>query len=279
MMTKRYDLHTHSTVSDGTCTPKELVDLALSAELAGISITDHDTIDAYTEDLEQYAQEKKVEIISGVEFSSYYGDSGIHVLGYCFDIHHPKIRDFCIKHKERRKERNLQILGLLKKAGMEVLEEDLRDSMGVIGRPHIAIAMMKNNFVSSIQEAFRLFIGDGKPCFAPGKRFSLDETIAVIHEAGGKAVLAHPILIKKRSLIKKVLEFPFDGVECFYGNFSAKQNAEIAHIAEKQGDLVQTGGSDFHGTVKPHSILGSAYTTQENLEKLRRARSDAETRV
>ena len=269
MTTKRYDLHTHSTVSDGTFLPNELIDLAASYELAGISITDHDTIDAYTDELFSYAHEKNIEIVPGVEFSSCYGDTGIHLLGYCFDIDNPEIKQFCIRHKERRRERNLLILDLLKKAGMELTLDDLSDAKGVVGRPHIASAMIKKGYVATLQDAFRLYIGDGKPCFAPGNRFSLDETIGVIHKAGGKAVLAHPILLKKRSLIKKLLELPFDGVECFYANFSGKQNGEISHIAEKHNNLIQTGGSDFHGSVKPHSVLGSAYTTFENLEKLK----------
>ena len=269
-LSKRYDLHTHSTVSDGTFTPKELIDLASSIELSGLSITDHDTIDAYTDELFTYAQEKNIEIIPGVEFSSCYQDTGIHLLGYCFDIHNEAIKQFCIRHKERRKDRNRQILELLKKEGMELSEDDLRDAGGVVGRPHIAGAMIRKGYVATFQDAFRLFIGDGKPCFAPGNRFSLEETIAIIHGAGGKAVLAHPILLKKRSLIKKLLELPFDGIECFYANFSASQNGEISYIATKH-NLVQTGGSDFHGTVKPHSILGSAYTTEENLARLRHA--------
>ena len=219
MITKRYDLHSHSTVSDGSCTPKELIDLAEKAELAGISITDHDTIDAYTDDLLSYAKEKNIELIPGVEFSSCYQDTGIHLLGYCFDLQNQAIREFCIRHKDRRKERNHLILELLRKEGMELSENDLRDAGGVVGRPHIANAMIKKGYVATFQDAFRLFIGDGKPCFAPGNRFSLDETIGVIHAAGGKAVLAHPILLKKRSLIKKLLELPFDGVECFYANF------------------------------------------------------------
>ncbi len=268
-MTKRYDLHTHSTASDGSSTPKELIDQAKALELTGISITDHDTVDAYTEELFLYAKEKNIELISGVEFSSVYQDTGIHVLGYYFDVTHPELREFCVKHKERRKERNKLILELLRKEGMPLTEEDLGDSKGVIGRPHIAQALIKKGYIATMQDAFSRLIGDGKPCFAPGNRVSLEETIDLIHKAGGKAVLAHPILLKKRSLIKKLLAFPFDGVECFYANFSAKQNEEICHLAEKLGDFVQTGGSDFHGAIKPYSFLGSAYTSEENLSRLK----------
>ena len=272
-ITKRYDLHCHSTVSDGTFTSKELIDLAVSLELAGISITDHDTVDAYTNELLAYTKERNIELIPGVEFSSHFEGTGVHILGYCFDIHNQGLRHFCERHKERRTERNRQILALLKNAGMELNEYDLRDSLGVVGRPHIATAMIRKGYVADLGEAFRVYIGDGKPCFSPGNRFSLEETINIIHGAGGKAVLAHPILLKKRSLIRKILERPFDGMECFYANFSAGQNNEMSQIAERNGHLVQTGGSDFHGTIKAHTNLGSAYTTLENLEKLRRAQS------
>jgi predicted metal-dependent phosphoesterase TrpH len=270
-MTKRYDLHCHSTVSDGSFTPKELIDRAAEIGLSGISITDHDTVDAYTDDLFAYAKEKEIEIICGAEFSSAYQDAGIHVLGYCLDLNNPLIKEFCERHKKRRKERNTLILDLLKKKGLEVLDSDLEFAGSVVGRPHIAYAMIKKGYVATIQDAFKLYIGDGKPCFAPGNRFSLEETIDVIHKCKGKAVLAHPILLKKRSLIKKLLEFPFDGMETFYANFSAKQNAEMSQIASNYKKLIQTGGSDFHGEVKSYSVLGSAYTTEENLERLKHA--------
>lgn len=269
MITKKYDLHTHSTVSDGSFSPKELVDHASSLGLSGISITDHDTIGAYTDELFSYAKDKEIEIIAGAEFSSAYQDTGVHVLAYCFDLEHPLMEEFCERHKRRRKERNSLILSLLNKKGFPILESDLEFADSVVGRPHIATAMIKKGYVATIQEAFKLYIGDGKPCFAPGNRFSLEETIDVIHQCKGKAVLAHPILLKKRSLIKKLLELPFDGMETFYANFSAKQNAEMSQIASKYKDLIQTGGSDFHGEVKAYSILGSAYTTEENLERLK----------
>ncbi len=271
MTTKKYDLHTHSTVSDGSFTPKELVDHATLVGLSGISITDHDTIGAYTDDLFAYAKEKEIEIIPGAEFSSAYQDTGIHVLAYCFDLNNPLIKEFCERHKKRRKERNTLILDLLKKKGLEILDTDLEFAGSVIGRPHIAYAMIKKGYVGTIQEAFKLYIGDGKPCFAPGNRFSLEETIDVIHKCKGKAVLAHPILLKKRSLIKKLLELPFDGMETYYANFSAKQNGEMSQIAALYAKLIETGGSDFHGEVKSYSILGSAYTSEENLEKLKHA--------
>ncbi len=266
---KRYDLHCHSTVSDGSLEPKELIDLAKLLELTGISITDHDTIGAYTAELFSYAAEKNIELVCGAEFSSVFQETGIHVLAYFLDIKNQVLMEFCEKHKERRKERNLEILALLKNKGMEISYDDLRSSTGVVGRPHIAAALIKKGYVDSFQDAFRNYIGDGKPCFAPGNRVSLEETIAMIHQAGGKAVLAHPILLKKRSLIKKLLEFPFDGVETFYANFSARQNAEISGIVVRYPKLTQTGGSDFHGEGKSYSNLGSAYTTEENLVRLK----------
>jgi predicted metal-dependent phosphoesterase TrpH len=151
---------------------------------------------------------------------------------------------------------------------MDITEEEIQTDSAVIGRPHIANAMLKKGYVSSTNDAFRFYIGDGKPCYAPGVRFSIDETISAIHKAGGKAVLAHPILLKKRTLIKKVLSFPFDGVECYYANFSRSQNEEIRQIVNRIGNYVHTGGSDYHGDIKPYLQLGSAYTTFENLEIL-----------
>ena len=224
---KNYDLHVHSTASDGTLTPKELIALALEKGLAGISITDHDTLDAYTDDV---LNDNRIELIIGAEFSSVYEDVGVHILGYGLSITQPLL-EFCKQHKQRRIERNQQIIALLKAHHMPLKSEDIHG----LGRPHIAEAMIQKGYVSDYQEAFTKWIGDGRPCFTPGHRVSIPDTIAQIHAAGGKAVLAHPILLKKRSLIKKLLNFPFDGMECYYAGFSYKQNKEMAAIADALG--------------------------------------------
>lgn len=269
MMTKKYDLHVHSTCSDGSSTPEELLHLAKESGLSGISITDHDTVEAYTPKIYDLAKKLGLELIPGIELSTHLKDENVHVLGYMIDPNAVGLREFCEKHKERRRVRNGLILELLKKHKMPIsIDELYQFPMGTIGRPHIAYLMVQKGYVSSIPDAFNHWIGDDKPCYASGMRFPLDETIRVIHQAGGKAVVAHPILIKRKNLIKELASFPFDGWECFYAKFSIEQNNTMVEIAKKH-HFIMTGGSDFHGTVKPHTALGSTYTDEDNLARLK----------
>ena len=130
-----------------------------------------------------------------------------------------------------------------------------------MGRPHIAQAMLLKGYVGSIKEAFHKYLGEGKKCYVPGDRVSVDETIAVIHAARGKAFIAHPHLLTAAFPIEKLLMRPFDGIECYYGNLALKLAEPWLEIAKKKGWLV-SGGSDFHGEVKPQSVLGSSGVDQ-----------------
>ncbi len=263
----RADLHCHSTCSDGTCTPLELLKLAKEKGLSGIAIADHDTLDAYTEELFSQAKELGVKLYVGVEFSTRHKDYPVHILGY--DVQkNPEILAFCEKHQERRLERNRAILEKLSRLSMVIDEKELGDpSDRTIGRPHIAQLLMKKGYVQSIQEAFDRFLGEGKPCFEAGRSFGVEETITKIHEAGGKAFIAHPYLVKKRAVLKDLLEMPFDGIECYYSLFHNGQEKKWLEIAEKKGWLV-SGGSDFHGSVKPHVQLGCSWVSEENVLKI-----------
>lgn len=266
---KKYDLHVHSTCSDGSVSPQELLQLAKEMGLDGISITDHDTVDAYTTELFDLALALQLELIPGIEFSTCFKEENVHVLGYMIDPFNQGLKAFCQEHTKRRRLRNTMILDLLKKHNMPIsLEELYHFPMGTIGRPHIAYLMVQKGYVSSIPQAFEQWIGDDRPCYAPGVRFDLDETIKTIRRAGGKAVLAHPILIKKKKLIRELAKFSFDGWECFYAKFSIEQNNTMVEIA-KQHNFIMTGGSDFHGIIKPHSSLGSTYTDEQNLSRLK----------
>ncbi len=267
---KRWDLHMHSTCSDGTYEPEKLIDEAKRIGLTGISITDHDTVLAYTPKLFNYAKENGIELITGVEFSTMDQERPVHILGYHFDINDSGLKGLCEAHKERRRLRNLAILKALKKYNVHIEEEELL-ALGTktIGRPHIARLMIDRGVVSTIQEAFDHWLGDGKKCYVQGKKFSQKEAIEVIHQAKGKAVLAHPILLKKKAIIKTLLENnSFDGMECYYAAFSQEQNEQIVKIAEKF-NLVMTGGSDFHGEAKPYLKVGSSYTNENQMNRLK----------
>jgi predicted metal-dependent phosphoesterase TrpH len=268
-MTARYDLHVHSEYSDGTDSPIVLLNKIKEIGFQGISITDHDTIDAYSEDLFAHAKKLEIQLITGVEFSSHYDGNGVHILGYFFDWKNQALIDFCKEHFERRKKRNELILKLLSKHGMDISMEELYLGDGKsIGRPHIAKLLVEKGYAETMGDVFHQWIGDGKPCFQRGVVFSIQKTIEIIRKAKGKAVLAHPILLKRHTLIRQILkEGSFDGIEAYYARFSQKQNEEMVKIGEK-GRFIMTGGSDYHGENKPLSRVGSAYTTDEVLRRL-----------
>jgi len=263
-----FDLHTHSTCSDGSYAPEDLIDLAIAEGLQGISITDHDSVNAYPGVIIS-AKQKGIQILPGVEFSTHFNGKSVHILGYSFDFTHPAILDLCIRHEKRREDRNRKILDKLKQEGIIILEDDLRKTaLGVIGRPHIAQLLVKGNYAKNIAHAFKIYLGDGKRCFVPGYSLSVDESIDAIHQAKGYAILAHPHLFNSRSFAKKLIEaFPFDGIESVYSLMTSSQNAFWIEYANKH-HLLKTGGSDFHGAAKPDLKLGAAKVEWEYAELL-----------
>ncbi len=272
MPQNKIDLHLHSTCSDGTLTPIELIETARNLGLYGISITDHDTVDAYTLETTNHAKKCHVELIPGVEFSTVYQGIGIHILGYDFDPHNFVLRHFCEQHAERRLERNRMIIANLKRHGLFISEEDLygtKSKKHIVGRVHIAGLLIKKGYVTSMQEAFKEWIGDEAPCFERGQNFSIQETIEIIHAAKGRAFLAHPHLIKEKKWIKKILQnHDFDGLECYYANFGKDENNRWVNMAHNLG-LHVSGGSDFHGEHRPFNRMGSAYIEKELYEAIK----------
>ena len=263
----RADLHCHSTCSDGTETPEQILQIAKQLGLSAVSITDHDTIDAY-DNAFQLAKEMDLILLPGIEFSTVLDKNSVHILGYGFDTKHSAIINLCKKHIERRKNRNLAVIELLKKHGMPIDYQDVIEINAMtsqersIGRPHIAHALVKKGYASTIQEVFNKYLGDERPCYVQGDSFTVDETIDVIHQAKGIAVIAHPHLIKNTALINQLLQKDIDGIECYYGKFLPEAHQRWIKIA-KHRNLLITGGSDFHGTVKPNLNLGSSWINQD----------------
>lgn len=253
----RADLHCHCTCSDGTLTPREVIAHASKIGLQGLSITDHDTMQAYDTAIEA-AQDYGIRLGSGIELSCDFENLHIHVLGYDYDLKNPLMHAVCKRHTERRLLRNREILGKLQKKGMRITEEEL-EKIGEgksIGRPHIAHLLVQKGYVQSIRQAFDKYIGEGKSCYAPGEPFPIEEGIAALHAARGKAFIAHPHLVAMDpSDWDKLLNLPFDGIECYYGNFPAARAERWLKIAQEKKWLI-SGGSDFHGDVKPEIELG-----------------------
>ncbi len=274
MIDFRADLHCHTTCSDGALSPIELVKKAKQNGLSGLSITDHDSIEAYAGAM-PCANEIGLPLVSGAEFSSVHQDVSVHILGYAFPLNSEIIHAFCQKHEKRRTSRNRIILEKLAAIDKPVSEEEVlactlaRQSSAkqIVGRPHIAQAMVKKGYVANIQEAFKLYIGEGKNCYERGPLFSAEETIEIIHQAKGLAVIAHPHLIKEQHVVQQLVEMNFDGIECYYSNFLNAQNNRWLKIAKRKNWLI-TGGSDFHGDLRPNVELGSSWVDESHFRAL-----------
>ena len=270
-MERKADLHCHSMYSDGSCRPTQLIDLAIEKGFSAISITDHDSLDAFDDGI-AYATERQMIFLPGVEISAKFHHEPIHSLGYSFDPHSASLFEFCRIHRERREIRNQMMLENLGRHGMAVTMKEVKElSPGTTtyGRPHIALVMMKKGYVKDIVTAFNSYLGTGRSCYVEGEKWTVKEAIDAIHAARGKAVLAHPHLIKTGTRIEGLFAFPFDGIEAYYGSMSADINNRWCEIAKKHS-LFVTGGSDYHGTVKPENRFGSSWTPEATLELLHR---------
>ncbi len=259
----RADIHCHSNCSDGADTPSELLSKAIQAGLQGLSITDHDTIDAYTLRLFEEAENLKLALLPGVEISSELDGMSVHILGYGYDLASAHLKEFLTRMQEKRGERNRAILQKLAAKNMPVTEEELQNfaRLRTIGRPHIAQLMVNKGYVSTIRDAFEKFLKEGASCYAAGIRYQPMEVIQEIHKAKGKAVLAHPHIIKKGSFLRKLLDLPFDGIECYYSKLDKALEKPWLGIAKERG-LIATGGSDYHGNFKPLIPLGCSWVSK-----------------
>jgi predicted metal-dependent phosphoesterase TrpH len=264
----RADLHCHSTYSDGTLNPEQLIELAVARGLQGLSITDHDTVSSYPAAL-TLAEARGIKMFPGVEFSATQDGVSIHTLGYAFTHDHPAIVELCQEHTQRRTERNRAMLDRLAALGCPLEVSDLlaEGPQGSIGRPHIAMALVRKGYVENLAEAFKRYLKDGAQAYVPGPRITVERTLEVIHAAGGLAVIAHPHLIGQQNVIPKLLKLPFDGIEAYYAQFSLKQSERWLKIAEENQWLV-TGGSDFHGAIKSTFPLGSSWAPQASFDIL-----------
>lgn len=264
------DLHVHSTCSDGTYTPTELVDYAMEKGLAAFALTDHDSVDGLEEAI-QYADRLRAErasvpeVVPGVELSSEYHGQDIHVVGLYIDYHDhvflSKIRDFV----ESRTSRNQKMCALLTQAGIPITYEELLAAYpdSVITRAHYAGYMLEKGYVKNRQEAFERYVGDHAPCYIPREKITPAQAVELIRQAGGAPVLAHPILYHMSEehldeLVRELKEFGLMGIEAVYSTYSPADERQIRGLAKKY-DLLISGGSDFHGANKPGLDLGTGF--------------------
>jgi predicted metal-dependent phosphoesterase TrpH len=243
--------------------------LAKQAGLQGLSITDHDSMDAYTPELFADAKELGIRLLTGIEISSEQDHIPVHILGYGYSLEDANLKEFLIGMQKRRGERNRAILEKLARQKMPISEEELKEfaTERTIGRPHIAQIMVKKGYVQTIRDAFERYLREGGLCYAPGIKYSPKEVIEQIRSAGGKAVLAHPHFYKRGSFLRKLLSLPFDGIECYYAKLAKALELPWVNTAREKG-LIATGGSDYHGALKPHITLGCSWVNEHTFKKL-----------
>jgi len=259
----KVDLHVHSTGSDGTNTPIELINMAISKKLQILSITDHDTLAGIKEIdyLEHKIFNNDLVFVPGIEISAEFPTT-LHLLGYAFDIKNEKLNQVLETLQEFREERNLKMLQKMQEIGFDITEKELEEEAGgkLIGRPHFASLMVKKRYVKDTQEAFEKYLKRGASIYLDKKRLSYSDSIELITQAGGVVVLAHPYQTQLEGeelekLVKQLKEAGLAGIEVYYPHHTRKMVEEYKRVAKKY-DLFITAGSDFHGKNKMGIELG-----------------------
>ena len=253
------DLHIHTTASDGTVSPADVVAEAKAAGLSAIAITDHDTVTGIPEALAAGA-ECGIEVIPGIELSTRY-EGPVHILGYCIDCDNPDLKSELKGIVDDRDTRNEKLVSLMRAGGISISYDDMKSRFGeVIGRPHFATVLIESGLCSSTEEAFSRFLAKGQKYWLPRTTVPLERCIEVIRLAGGVPVIAHPF---EYSFAKKSLSGLIDlcvgcgalGIECRHSSHEPGQMAYLELLAAERG-LLRTGGSDYHGSVKPDIRIG-----------------------
>lgn len=262
------DLHMHSTASDGTLTPTEIVTSALASagkkkEPVVIALTDHDTVAGIPEFMKEAKKHKeRLTAIPGVEISTDYHGVEIHILGYNIDINNKALLEKLKICRESRDGRNEKIIQKLQEQGFQITMQDIQpeDPNETIARPHIAKQLLKKHYVSSVQEAFDKYLAEGRCCYVERIMPTPQEAISLIKNNGGFAVLAHLMYYKKldsaqkSQLTAELKEAGLTGIEAYYNSYTPVEEAFVASLAKQHG-LLRTGGTDFHGQNKPHIAL------------------------
>jgi predicted metal-dependent phosphoesterase TrpH len=271
------DLHLHTTASDGRCTAAELVERVAAAGLNAIAVTDHDTT-AAVEEVRRLAAARGIEAIAGIEITALDEGRDLHMLGYFFDPRHAGLDRFLAEQRVARVERARAIGDRLAALGMPVDLTPLfarasEDSSRSVGRPLIARALVEAGYVADTGEAFDRWLGSGCPAFVPRRGAPAEAVVAIVHEAGGIASLAHPGKLRREPRIAPLVEAGLDAVEVFHPDHDAALVDRYLGVAREFGLLV-TGGSDFHGDPARGLEPGSVTLPGAEFERLRRA-SDA----
>ena len=261
---RRVDLHTHTQFSDGLLSPEEVVALAIDRQLAALAITDHDSLEGLPR--ARAAAGSALELVPGIEMSSALEGVDLHILGYYVDPEHAELRERLVRFREERLDRALAIVERLRLLGaaLELADVIALAGPGVVGRPHVAEALIRAGHVDTMDDAFRRYLGMDGEAFVPRPAFQPEEAIALIHAAGGVSVIAHPGASLAESLVERLVAAGLRGIEVWHPQHGAATVRRYRALAQRLG-LLETGGSDFHGPMRstalgdlpvPVSVLG-----------------------
>ena len=262
-MNQYCDLHTHSTYSDGTCSPAEIIMEAEKLGLSAVALTDHNTVSGIPDFLEA-ARTSSVEAIPGVEISCQYGDTELHLVGLFLPMENLDIVTVYLESLNRKKEEsNRQLIHRLNQAGYSLDYEEIRRSHteGTVNRAVIAAAMLEKGYVFSINDAFQGVLSQKAGFYVPPQRLSFFNAITLLRYVDAVPVLAHPFLNLKtedrlRTCLQEAVPAGLVAMETMYSSYSPETEAAARRIAREFG-LLESGGSDFHGQTKPHISLGT----------------------
>ena len=270
------DLHVHSTKSDGTLTPSELVQYAIEKGLSAFALTDHDTTEGIDEAIEAANRHNEavkngtieglpLEVIPGIEFSTEYIGKDIHILGLYIDYNSPAFKEKIQEFVDARILRNKKMCASLASDGIDITYEKLLEEnpCAVITRSHYAKYLLNHGYTTSMKEAFERYIGDHCKHFIPREKITPMQAVELINEVGGLAFLAHPTLYHMsdrilEELIQELKEAGLAGIEAVYCTYTQGEEAQMRKIASKYNLLI-SGGSDFHGSIKPKLDLAVGY--------------------
>jgi predicted metal-dependent phosphoesterase TrpH len=263
------DLHLHTQFSDGTFTPEELVERASKLGFAAIALTDHDTVEGCARAAAACAA-AQLEFISGTELTAEHADTEVHILAYFVDIQNQVLLTRIAGFQAVRQNRIREMVAALNKLGIPLQAESVfaLANCKSPGRPHVARALVKEKFVGNLDEAFERYLKKGRPAWVPKTKMSALESVELIHQAGGLAVMAHPGLNRTDDIIPHLVAAGLDGIECFHTKHSTAMAERYLEFAERYHLLV-TGGSDCHGFSKKAPLIGTVKLPYEHVEKMK----------
>lgn len=258
------DLHVHSTYSDGTDTPECLIKKAIECNLAAMALTDHDTVAGIPDALSavKASNISGFQFIPGIEISAGYLNRDIHILGLFIDYESKALSEALTVIQENRKKRNLKMLELFSQRGFEFSYDELTgiETETTVTRAHFAKLLVNHGYVKNTAEAFKKYLDYNCPCYVPRTYISIEDSINIIHSAGGIASLAHPLLYGLdrpgvETLVQEVSHYGMDAIEAIYSSNIGHDEGYVRRLANHNG-LKLTGGSDYHGLNKPQINLG-----------------------